>query len=265
MLKLGGDMKHWQMGLVKALTVVGLGLTLIACGTSSGGGASGHSRRADGNGMYRVKSGDTLVLIARANGVSYQDIMRWNGLTNPNQLEVGWKLRVRPGASGAAVVNPSISASPPVISNGVSVTRANPPSAANNDLANSPEISNNLRWMWPVPGAVLRRFDGTSNKGIVLAGNVSDPVLAASGGEVIYAGNSLRGYGNMVVIKHSDVWSTVYANNSTLSVQQGDQVVAGQTIARMGSTDAPRVQLYFEVRWNAKQIDPLKVLPARVP
>lgn len=265
MIKARDDMKNWRRGLIRALTVVGLGLTLVACGTSSGGGASGHSRRADSNGMYRVKSGDTLVLIARANGVNYQDIMRWNGLTNPNQLEIGWKLRVRSNASGAAVVYPSANTSPPVISNGVSVTRTNPPAAANSELANSPEITNNLRWMWPVPGSVLKRFDGTSNKGIVLAGNVSDPVLAASGGEVIYAGNSLRGYGNMVVIKHNDVWSTVYANNSTLSVQQGDQVVAGQTIARMGSTDAPRVQLYFEVRWNAKQIDPLKVLPARAP
>ncbi|TDR33153.1 peptidoglycan DD-metalloendopeptidase family protein [Hydromonas duriensis] len=255
-------MKKRYQYLLKAIMTVGIGMTLVACGTSSGGGSSRHSHRADSSGMYRVQSGDTLALIARANNVNYVDIMRWNGLTNPDRIEVGWRLRVRPNASGKSVV--STPSAPPVdTSGGVSVVKAKPPASANQDLAANPEIVNNLRWVWPVPGEVLKRFDGINSKGVVLAGNLKDPVFAAANGEVIYAGNSLRGYGNMIVIKHNDTWSTVYANNSELLVKVGDRVTANQTIARMGSTEAPRVQLYFEVRWNAKQIDPLKVLPAR--
>lgn len=256
-------MNNWRQYVIKGVTVVLLGLTLAACGTSGGSGSASHSRRADSNGMYRVRSGDTLVLIARANGVNYQDIMRWNGLTNPNVLEIGWKLRVRPNASGATMAGSG--SAPAETSGGVSVTRSSPPSSANRDLATSPEIANNLRWVWPGAGPVVKRFDGAGSKGIVLSGNLNDPVVAASAGEVIYAGNSLRGYGNMIVVKHNEIWSTVYANNNSLLVAQGDHVTAGQTIARMGNSEAPHVQSYFEVRWNAKQVDPLKILPARAP
>jgi lipoprotein NlpD len=100
---------------------------------------------------------------------------------------------------------------------------------------------------------------------LVFDGVAGDPVLSVADGQVTYAGNSLRGYGNMVVVKHSETWSTVYANNSALQVKVGDDVRKGQTIARMGDTDAQRVQLYFETRLNAKPVDPLKVLPTRAP
>ena len=100
-------------------------------------------------------------------------------------------------------------------------------------------------------------------KGVVFGGDRGSPVLAASGGEVIYAGNSLRGYGNMVVIKHNDTWSSVYANNEELFVRQGQRVNTGQKIANQGDSDASRTQLYFEVRQNSKPIDPMRILPGR--
>ena len=118
-------------------------------------------------------------------------------------------------------------------------------------------------WNWPSSNSIIRNFDGNLTKGVVFGGDRGSPVLAASSGEVIYAGNSLRGYGNMVVIKHNDTWSSVYANNEELFVRQGQRVNAGQKIANQGDSDASRTQLYFEVRQNSKPIDPMRILPGR--
>lgn len=236
---------RWQAGLLSCLILVG-------CAT----GNSNSSRRGDAKGMYKVRSGDTLVLIARANNVSYTDIMRWNNLTNPNQIEVGWRLRVK-----RPVVQASTTIFPAPNSNKGGATTSN--SAQTLDPTRTPDIKNAITWRWPVAGAMLARFDGGNSKGVALAGNMNDPVMAAAAGEIVYAGNGLRGYGNMVVINHNDTWSSVYANNATLLVERGTFVNAGQVIARMGNSDASRVQLYYEVRLNAKPIDPLKVMPAR--
>ena len=245
---------------MKKIMIGAMALILAACGTT--GGSSSHSRKADANGMYRVRSGDTLVLIARANGVDYTDLMRWNGLTNPNRLEVGWRLRTRSTASGASSTPVNVE-SPATNNGGVAVTKVNTPAQAERDLAANPEINNKIAWRWPVAGALLTRFDGGVSKGVVLAGKLNDPVQAAAGGEVIYAGGELSGYGNAVVVNHGNGWSSVYANNSTLLVSKGDKVQAGQLIAKMGNSGVSHVQLYFQVLLNSKAIDPLKVLPAR--
>ncbi len=241
----------WRQ-LMKICVVLVLASSVIACSTT---GDRSSSRKADSQGMYRVKSGDTLSLIARANGVSYTQIMAWNNLTDPNRLEVGWRLRVRPSASGATVVTPSVT--PPVVRSEAVTTVTDP------EIKVEQSITNPVSWTWPHAGALIRGFDGNLTKGIVFGGQPGSAVLAASGGEVIYSGNGLRGYGNMVVIKHNDTWSSVYANNERLMVKQGERVVAGEQIATMGSTDASRVQLYFEVRQNAKPVDPMSVLPTR--
>lgn len=247
----------WLMKKWAAALVIGSTTLLTACGTGGTGSGSSTSRKADANGMYRVKSGDTLVLIARANGVDYTDIMRWNNLTNPNRIEVGWRLRVRPNATAASSTDMGSTSS------GVASTRVN--NQTDRDLGVNPDTRNSINWGWPTAGAVLVKYDGTASKGLVFDGSAGDAVLSVADGQVTYAGNSLRGYGNMVVVKHSEAWSTVYANNSALQVKVGDNVRKGQTIARMGDTDAQRVQLYFETRLNAKPIDPLKVLPTRAP
>ena len=233
--------------------VICLGATMSACVTTPSNVTK--SRKADAQGMYRVKSGDTLSLIAQVNGVRYTDIMTWNGLRDPNYLEVGWVLRVKPNAKNT-----------PSVGSGTTVATGPKPTQAtvsDPEIKTNTVITNTVSWLWPHSGSVVRSFDGNLTKGIVFGGDKGSTVLAASGGEVIYAGNSLRGYGNMVVIRHNDTWSSVYANNQTLLVTQGQRVAAGDKIATMGNTDASRVQLYFEVRQNAKPIDPLKVLPNR--
>jgi lipoprotein NlpD len=120
-----------------------------------------------------------------------------------------------------------------------------------------------INWIWPVPGKVLDTFDASRNKGIDVAGKVGEPVMAASDGKVVYSGTGLRGYGNLVIVKHSETFLSAYAHNSKLLVNQGDPVKRGQKIAELGSSDADKPKLHFEIRREGQPVDPLKYLPAR--
>ena len=117
--------------------------------------------------------------------------------------------------------------------------------------------------MWPAAGAVIAGFDEGRNKGLTITGKAGDPVVAASDGRVVYAGSSLRGYGNLVIVKHSELYLTAYAHNQVLLVKDDQIVRRGQKIAEMGSTDAERVQLHFEIRRQGKPVDPARLLPQR--
>ena len=108
----------------------------------------------------------------------------------------------------------------------------------------------------PAPGPTLARFDGNKNKGLDIAGNLGDPILAAADGRVVYAGGQLRGYGNMVIVKHDDTFLTAYAHTQTIFVKENDAVQKGQKIAEMGQSDTDRVKLHFEVRKNGTAVDP---------
>jgi lipoprotein NlpD len=110
---------------------------------------------------------------------------------------------------------------------------------------------------------VVGNFDETRTKGLSIAGKAGDPVLAAADGRVVYAGSGLRGYGNLVIIKHNNTYLTAYAHNQTLLVKEEQSVKRGQKIAEMGATDAERVLLHFEIRKQGKPIDPAKLLPPR--
>jgi lipoprotein NlpD len=120
-----------------------------------------------------------------------------------------------------------------------------------------------LVWIWPAAGTVVAGFDEARNKGLTIAGKAGDPVLAAGDGRVVYAGSSLRGYGNLVIVKHNEVFLTAYAHNQALLVKDDQIVRRGQKIAEMGSTDAERVQLHFEIRRQGRPVDPAKLLPPR--
>jgi len=208
-------------------------------------------------GYYSVRSGDTLTKIALEHGQAWRDIAKWNGLDNPNVIEVDQVLRVVPpsmdaGNRAAAKPVTAASASMPVPANALA---AAPAIAATND--------DNLVFAWPHPGQVLSGFDETKNKGLDFAGKAGDPVLAAADGKVVYAGSGLRGYGNLVILKHNNTYLTAYAHNQTLLVKEDQTVQKGQRIAEMGSSDADRVKLHFEIRKQGKPVDPAKLLPAR--
>lgn len=229
-------------------------------------------------GYYRVKPGDTLYRIALENGQNFRDIATWNNLTNPNQIEVDQLLRVvPPGASNGVASTPGVIAAPvpgaatpgspampPMYGSGANATSAPPvavvppPQASGGDMA---AASGSLALAWPVRGPVLNSFDDSKNKGINIGGATGDPIKAAADGRVVYAGNGLRGYGNLIIIKHNATFLTAYAHNRALMVKEGDAVTKGQKIAEMGNTDSDRVMLHFEVRREGKPVDPLKYLP----
>jgi lipoprotein NlpD len=269
-----------------ACTVVGLREVPISdrsepVRTSSAPAASPDARtppalvREAKEGAYTVQRGDTLYSIALAFGQDWRDIARWNQLEDPTKLRVGQNLRVTasPGDAGAVagvtpvVVTGSIEsrpldAAPPVSvpPPPASVKPATAPAAAE---SRTPAIDPGSPWSWPVPGKVIEAFNETRNKGIDIAGKEGDPVLAANDGQVVYSGNSLRGYGNLVIVKHNDDYISAYAHNKQILVQQGQTVKRGQRIAELGDTGTDTPKLHFEIRRQGKPVDPVKYLPAR--
>jgi lipoprotein NlpD len=127
----------------------------------------------------------------------------------------------------------------------------------------APSGEDAVAFVWPVSGSVLETYDEVKNKGVDIGGKLGDPVLAAADGRVVYAGAGLRGYGNLIILKHNNTYLTAYAHNQNLLVREDQAVKQGQKIAEMGSSDADRVKLHFEVRRQGKPVDPLGYLPKR--
>ena len=222
---------------------------------------------------YVVKPGDTLIRIGLDTGQSWKDIARWNQIQNPNLIEVGQTLRISPPGAVVATVEPVKGVvtqpitQPTVAPTAPAVAAASvPPAVASPTAASSGATStaeDGTVFGWPSGGALLAGFDEVRNKGLDIGGSNGDPVGAAADGRVVYAGAGLRGYGNLIILKHSSTFLTAYAHNRALLVKEDQTVQRGQKIAEMGSTDADRVKLHFEVRRQGKPVDPAKYLPAR--
>jgi lipoprotein NlpD len=225
----------------------------------------GGSENAGKSGFYSVRSGDTLTKIALDHGQAWRDIAKWNGLDNPNVIEVDQVLRVAPPITEANAAKVAINSRPAATStpSAAATTPAPQNAPLNAAPAVSPALDEGLVFAWPHPGQVLAGFDEAKNKGLDFAGKAGDPVLAAAEGKVVYAGSGLRGYGNLVILKHNNTYLTAYAHNQTLLVKEDQAVAKGQKIAEMGSSDADRVKLHFEIRKQGKPVDPAKLLPSR--
>jgi lipoprotein NlpD len=275
-----------RLGLSLAVTCVLL--TLVACGSRSINRAPVEERltragdvtgvvpsvkppqgfeHAGKPGYYTVKPGDTLTRIALENGQSPRDIAAWSQVENPNRIEVGQVLRVVPPVSQEVQVQ---AVSRATVSTGTLAQPATPASASASTTAASETrpapataTESEINWIWPTNGPVLAGFDDVKNKGIDIGGTAGEPVLAAADGRVVYVGAGLRGYGNLIILKHNNVYLTAYAHNQTLLVKEDQSVLKGQKIAEMGNSDADRVKLHFEVRRQGKPVDPAKYLPAR--
>jgi len=250
-------------------------------------------------GYYTVRPGDTVMRISLETGQYWRDIIEWNNIAQPDRLQVGQVLRVAPpqvasapasapapaagvppGAAPVETVGSTAVATAPI---GSSRVEARPldarplpsvpsaPAATTNTTttttaAGAPQPvdpDENLGWIWPASGPVITTFDDARNKGLGIAGKAGDPVVAAADGRVVYAGAGLRGYGNLVIVKHNNTYLTAYAHNQTLLVKEDQVVTKGQRIAEMGSTDAERVKLHFEIRRQGRPVDPLGLLPPR--
>ena len=221
-------------------------------------------------GYYTVKPGDTLIRIGLDTGHNFRDIVRWNNLENPNLIEVGQVLRIvapstdntlvvtRPVTSGSAVTTtvavparPASAASAPAVP--AAAASSQQPAATEDDIA----------WIWPAQGKLIAGFDEVKNKGFDIDGKAGDPIIAAGDGRVVYAGAGLRGYGNLIILKHNNTFLTAYAHNQTLLVKEDQSVKKGQKSAEMGNSDTDRVKLHFEIRRQGKPVDPARYLPAK--
>jgi lipoprotein NlpD len=225
-----------------------------------------------------VVHGDTLYSIAWESGRDYRELAKWNRISPPYTIKPGQALRVLPptektqapakldatskGANKANVepTNPNSKKGKAVASvdkaKSKNKTRTVPSSASGKIQAGS--------WAWPADGQLLNRYsDSGSGKGLDIGGKRGQPIRAAAAGRIVYQGSGLRGYGQLIIIKHSEEFLSAYAHNDRIYVKEGDVVKRGQKIADMGNTGTDRVKLHFEIRRQGVPTDPLKFLPKR--
>jgi len=248
------------------------------------------------DGTHVVRAGETLYGISFRYGLRYQDVAAWNGIPDPYLIAIGQRLRLSPGRSVASVTSPppripppsapspptprpAQAPTPPPVAAHARATPA-PPSTPQGVQATvqpvqqpRPAIAANPPapivgagdWLWPTSGEVIGRFvtGDQTRQGLDIAGRPGQDVRASADGVVVYSGAGLVGYGELIIVKHSEEWLSAYAHNQVRLVAEGAKVSAGQVIARMGHTGAPRDMLHFEIRRNGKPVDPQALLPAR--
>ena len=219
-------------------------------------------------GYYTVKPGDTMIRIGLETGQNWRDIARWNGLENPNLIEVGQVLRITVPVSESAQafarpVVPGSVLTAPVAPSSAARPAAFPPVNGSAPPTASSGSDEDVGWIWPAQGTLVAGFDEAKNKGLDISGSAGDPVVASADGRVVYSGAGLRGYGNLIILKHNNTFLTAYAHNKTLLVKEDQTVKRGQKIAEMGNSDSEKVKLHFEIRRQGKPVDPAKYLPAR--
>jgi len=280
--------------------VIGIALSVLLVGCSStpaggvrvvdrnGGKPAAPTRQPVTTGQYVVKRGDTLFSIAFRYGWDWKALAARNNVPEPYTIHVGQTIRfdgrsnststavaaapvVLPQTTTGSSSSPSGSIKTTIITRPVGAPSGSSGTPATTPVTtpvNTPVVAGARSasgWGWPASGVLISKFssNGSLNKGIDIAGDLGQPVLAASDGAVVYAGSGLRGYGELVIIKHSDTYVSAYGHNRRLLVREGQQVKAGQAIAEMGSTGTDRVKLHFEIRRQGKPVDPLEFLPRR--
>jgi lipoprotein NlpD len=247
--------------------------------------------------QYEVQRGDTLYSIAFRAGLDVRTLAGRNNIASPYTIYPGQKLQlaVPPAAktsrnayskpavkpvvaksassgrssdatnkkSNQTKSNSSAKTTKPVASSNQTRYGQSTPVESRQKTANNTPVGNKVQWHWPVKGKIVSRFSTLEhgNKGVDIAGQDGSRINAAADGLVVYAGSALRGYGNLIIIKHNDDYLSAYAHNKRILVAERQQISAGQQIAEMGSTDATDSRLHFEIRFRGKSVDPLRYLP----
>jgi lipoprotein NlpD len=206
--------------------------------------------------FYTVKRGDTLYSIALEHGADYREVAQWNALDDPTRIRVGQVLRVKPPEDRTG---PQIGSAKPagrIESRPLDEPKPQPAKPQPTTVE-----TKDFQFVWPAKGRVLSGFAEPRQKGIDIDGKPGDPVIAAAAGRVTYTGTGIQGLGKLVVIKHDNGFITVYAHNKEILVKEQQNVTRGQKIAEIGSTDAERPKLHFQIRKGAAAVDPILYLP----
>ncbi|PLW68132.1 peptidoglycan DD-metalloendopeptidase family protein [Pseudohalioglobus lutimaris] len=228
---------------------------------------------------YRVQQGDTLYSIAFRYGLDYRRLGAANGISAPYTIYPGQRLRLsqadipktasssatRKESATAVPPSPGVAPASPVLKPPPQTPKKAPASKHTQTAVVSRPVANApvKAWRWPSSGPVVRRYSATVHKGIDIGGKRGDPVQAVAAGQVVYAGNGIVGLGELIIVKHNELYLSAYGHNDRLLVAEGAVVQAGQRIAEKGSSGTDSVRLHFEIRKEGKPIDPLRLLPRR--
>jgi lipoprotein NlpD len=249
----------WVIILMLVSACGGFGLAPVTTYEAGKGHAAQNSPHSRSIPVYHsVKWGDTLISIAWRYHKDYRDLARWNGIAKPYRIYKGQRLRLVPPlrserSSAKGLRRPQKTAA----------TLARAPLRKTKTPPGDQGRSTGIEWQWPAQGKLLRSGTVRAKQGLEILGREGQPIRAAAPGTVIYSGDGLRGYGKLIIIKHSPIYLSAYAHNSRLLVREGAMVFAGQQIAEMGHTGTMHVKLYFEIRQNGKPVPPLHYLPKR--
>ena len=285
----GAEPEHRRCEGVRSALVGLLLLALAGCGSNSRAPVEDRYPRRTGEpkvesfaskSSYRVQQGDTLYSIAFRYGMDFRKVAAANDIPLPYTIYPGQVIAMReapipavqparpaavtPSAPSVTPVTPATSstpASPPVNKPApVPSTRAAAAPAASAATFTGATVTG---WRWPTQGRVTRGYSDSVHKGIDIDGKRGDPIYAVAAGKVVYAGSGIVGFGELLIVKHNDVYLSAYGHNDELLVREGDLVGAGQKIAQKGSSGTDVVKLHFEIRKAGKPVDPQRLLPRR--
>tara|TARA_E500000178_G_scaffold285976_1_gene287628 strand:- start:4418 stop:5080 length:663 start_codon:yes stop_codon:yes gene_type:complete len=217
--------------------------------------------------------GDTLYAIAFRLGIDFRELAKLNNIDPPYVIRVNQTLKTKTNKSASskkrttkvqdARKSVAQTTKPKTkVTNTTNVTKPSRPKSKSS-VASVSQAQSTGRWRWPSSGSVVRSFSTNLHKGVDIAGRRGEPVTAAAGGKVVYAGTGVTGYGALLIIKHNETYLSAYGHNERLLVEEGSDVTAGQRIATMGSSGTDSVKLHFEIRRRGQPIDPLTLLPKR--
>jgi lipoprotein NlpD len=251
---------------MRATAALLLALVLAGCGT--GGPAPVYDGFGPAPaGYYRIRSGDTLATIASRYKVNYETLARWNKLGPPYRIYAGNLLRVEPPGGNSGSVASSgpgtVRSADKSSSTSKSTIKTSTGSSKRRKGSSAKKVASGLGWRWPLEGKVVQRFRGgdRTRQGIRIAGRPGQQVLAAESGTVVYSGSGLKGYGNLIIVKHNNSYLSAYGFNSRLLVGEGARVKRGQGVAEVGQASGGKYRLHFEIRRNGTAVDPLNYLP----
>ena len=261
--------------LARSVLYALVGSLLIGCGSNPPAPVEDrYSGSMPSSRMYHVQRGDTLYSIAFRYGLDFRRMAAANDIPAPYTIFPGQKLhlkeadirrtaRVATPPNRAATAAPAKAPTPKVATKPATVTKSSSSSSKNKTVAKAYSGSKVGGWRWPAAGPVIRGYSGSVHKGIDIGGKRGDPVKAVAAGKVVYAGTGIVGFGELLIVKHNEVYLSAYGHNDRLLVSEGEVVQAGQKIAEKGSTGTDAVKLHFEIRKEGKPVDPRRLLPKR--